>query len=274
MKILAIGDFHGKVPSGIKSFLRKNPVDFIVCTGDLADTDKIREMEFNNWDKIKKKGDFEKLFKSKKDYVLTYRKVTESMRKPVEFLGKTGLKTFLIWGNSDYLKRHVKGLKHWKYDFLEKYMASFKNIELLHRKGVKIGNYNLVGFSGYRPYSVKKGNNKQSSKKFERQLEKLLSKYRKNVILVTHDVPYGTEMDKVKYKASPAFGEHVGDRIIRKALEKYKPLLHVCGHMHENQGKEKIGKTLVVNPGYARNGEFAIIKLEVNKIDIDFHKLN
>lgn len=40
-----------------------------------------------------------------------------------------------------------------------------------------------------------------------------------------------------------------GSVAIRTAVEKYQPLVHLCGHIHESKGATKIGKTLVINPG-------------------------
>jgi len=273
MKILAVGDFHGRVPKGLNSFLKENPVDAIVCDGDLADADKIRDMQWKNWDKIKRKGDFEKLFKSKEEYVSTYTKTIESMKEPVNFLGNTGIKTFLVYGNADFPRNLTKKLKYKKYDSLEDYVGYFNNITLMHRRGINFGNHSIIGFSGYRGSSAKSGGNKKLTESFERHLEKLLSRYRKNAILVTHDAPYNTKIDKVENEDSPKYGKHMGDEIIRKAIEKYKPVLHICGHMHESQGKERIGRTLVVNPGYAREGEFALIKMN-DKIKTGFCRLN
>ena len=39
-------------------------------------------------------------------------------------------------------------------------------------------------------------------------------------------------------------------RDIKRFIEKNKPILAICGHLHENEGKsEKISKTLIINPG-------------------------
>ena len=40
-----------------------------------------------------------------------------------------------------------------------------------------------------------------------------------------------------------------GSEAVRHAVEKYHPLVDLCGHVHESRGVCKIGKTLVVNPG-------------------------
>jgi Icc-related predicted phosphoesterase len=40
-----------------------------------------------------------------------------------------------------------------------------------------------------------------------------------------------------------------GSKAVRAAVEKYKPLADLCGHVHESHGVCNIGRTLVVNPG-------------------------
>ena len=40
-----------------------------------------------------------------------------------------------------------------------------------------------------------------------------------------------------------------GSESVRKAVEKYQPLIDLCGHIHEGRGVCKIGKTQVINPG-------------------------
>jgi hypothetical protein len=37
----------------------------------------------------------------------------------------------------------------------------------------------------------------------------------------------------------------------RKFVERMKPKLMICGHLHENVGmQDKIGKTIVIHPGW------------------------
>ena len=40
-----------------------------------------------------------------------------------------------------------------------------------------------------------------------------------------------------------------GSKAVRKAIEKYQPMLSLHGHIHEAKGFTKIGKTLCLNPG-------------------------
>lgn len=41
----------------------------------------------------------------------------------------------------------------------------------------------------------------------------------------------------------------VGCQAVRKAIEKYQPLLGLHGHIHESKGAVKLGRTLCINPG-------------------------
>jgi len=47
--------------------------------------------------------------------------------------------------------------------------------------------------------------------------------------------------------------EHVGSKAVREVIEKYQPLLGLHGHIHESKGYDKIGRTLVINPGSEYN---------------------
>jgi Icc-related predicted phosphoesterase len=86
----------------------------------------------------------------------------------------------------------------------------------------------------------------------DRQFEDLAKKFKKTIektgitkiVLVTHAPPYKTEVDKVH-------GTYAGNKSIRNFIVETKPVLHVCGHLHENEGKEDtIGKTRIINPGF------------------------
>jgi Icc-related predicted phosphoesterase len=46
-------------------------------------------------------------------------------------------------------------------------------------------------------------------------------------------------------------GRHVGNKDFRSFIERIKPNLVICGHIHETaEKKDKIGKTIVINPGW------------------------
>jgi hypothetical protein len=67
--------------------------------------------------------------------------------------------------------------------------------------------------------------------------------YLKKRIMVTHIHPTDTKMEKMS-KFVP------GSDAVRKAVERFKPDILLCGHVHEAEGlEEKIGKTRVINVG-------------------------
>jgi len=79
-------------------------------------------------------------------------------------------------------------------------------------------------------------------------------------VLVSHEPPYGAQ-DKV------FLGMHAGNKALREIVEKYKPRLLLCGHIHENPGYKKIGSTTVVNCSMGKRGEGALIEIN-EKISI------
>jgi uncharacterized protein len=75
-------------------------------------------------------------------------------------------------------------------------------------------------------------------------------------VFVTHQPPLGTKLDK-------AFtGGNVGSTAIRDFIEARKPFLCITGHIHEGKGIDRIGNTLLVNPGPLRHGCYAVIEIE------------
>jgi Icc-related predicted phosphoesterase len=82
----------------------------------------------------------------------------------------------------------------------------------------------------------------------DEQLAELLSNCNKplNVkkhIFVTHAPPFNTKVDRT------FFGAHVGSKSVRSYIEKFTPDLVLCGHIHEARGVDRIGNSLIINPG-------------------------
>lgn len=94
----------------------------------------------------------------------------------------------------------------------------------------------------------------------ERSLEGLYNSIRvlestKTLVLVSHAPPYGTKCD------TAYTGSHIGSRAIRNFIEKHKPALSICGHVHESRCIDTIENTVVVNPGPLSRGFYAVIEL-------------
>jgi len=146
----------------------------------------------------------------------------DGMRKVLRKLNSFGKKVLLIHGNHED-PRNVSSMA-----------KKMKNIVFIHKKSHKSSDYVFVGHGG-EGFSLE-------SKDFDKFVAKLKFKKGEKIILITHQPPHKTKLDFV-------WANH-GNKSYRKFISKNKPVLVVCGHLHETQGLEdKIGKTLLINPG-------------------------
>lgn len=78
-----------------------------------------------------------------------------------------------------------------------------------------------------------------------------------NVILISHNPPKNTKCDAVNSEL------HAGSEKFRSLIEEKKPLAVITGHIHEGTALDKIGDTLVVNPGsLGEKGTYAVLEIE------------
>lgn len=142
-------------------------------------------------------------------------------------LNKSNKKIIIVHGN------------HEDDSTFKKLAKLFKNIIFIHKTHFICNNSLFLGYGGG-GFSI-----------VDREFEKISAKFKKiikqnkdkKIILVTHAPPYKTRLDRL-------VEGHCGNKSIRHFVEKNKVDLLICGHLHENFGKEdKIGKTKVINPG-------------------------
>lgn len=81
-----------------------------------------------------------------------------------------------------------------------------------------------------------------------------LSLPRGGFTLVSHSPPYGLEVDYTGVK-------HIGSKAIRSFVELREPRLVLCGHAHEGRGVAKLGGTVIVNSGPAKNGYCSVVEI-------------
>lgn len=84
-----------------------------------------------------------------------------------------------------------------------------------------------------------------SESQFEAKLKKFKDKEANKFVFLVHEPPYNTSLGSIE-------DMKIGSKAIRNFIEKYQPDYCICGHFHENEGKEdKIGRTRIINPGPA-----------------------
>jgi len=84
------------------------------------------------------------------------------------------------------------------------------------------------------------------------------------LLLVSHNVPYRSELDGVRNPDLPAFaqGQMVGSHRCVAAIEALSPRLCLTGHLHENFGRmQRIGDTLCLCGAGAYRGDGVILEL-------------
>ena len=75
-------------------------------------------------------------------------------------------------------------------------------------------------------------------------------------IFISHAPPFNTAVDIV------TSGQHVGSRAVRTFIENYQPEICITGHIHEARGEDRIGSTVILNPGPIQNGGYVEISEE------------
>lgn len=74
-------------------------------------------------------------------------------------------------------------------------------------------------------------------------------------IFCPHAPPFGTACDRLRS------GTHVGSPALRELIERERPDLALCGHIHEARAIDELGPTPVVNPGPVASGHFALVEV-------------
>jgi hypothetical protein len=122
----------------------------------------------------------------------------------------------------------------------------------LHGKVVTLGGHAIAGVGGSLPCPGKTPNEFS-----EEELGEILRELETRIpaatplLFVSHQPPRGTVCDLAGRM------KHVGSLSIRSFIERARPLVCFCGHIHEAVGIDSIGGSRIVNPGPLRNESYA-----------------
>ncbi len=137
----------------------------------------------------------------------------------------------------------------------------------VENKNKILDKYNISGIGG--AIGFKHPTIKEPGRKTEEEFDKELLKLEinNNTIFLSHSPPYGI-LDKTFNNS------HIGSKSIKEMIEKKQPLLFICGHVHEECGIKKIGKTNVINLPPANELKGGVITIDSqNKLDVKFINL-
>jgi Icc-related predicted phosphoesterase len=88
-----------------------------------------------------------------------------------------------------------------------------------------------------------------------------------HTILASHNPPLDSACDVI------SAGRHVGSSAVREFLEEAQPDLCLCGHIHEAQAVDRIGRTIVVNPGPLGQGGYAVVRFSHGELSAELRKV-
>jgi len=287
-KIFFATDLHGsgKCYEKILSAAKFYKVDVLVLGGDMTGkmlvpivdygngtfkADYVGEKTLHSLDEVKSlereitdsgyypypcsKGEMDELTASKEKVDKVFMNVMKDallrwVDRAEPFLSDLGVTCYLTGGNDDYQEivdavqdtPHVKNADH-----------RVLKIDELHEM------VNL-GWSNPTPWKCPRDHTEEE---LEAMMEKLVSSVsdKENCVFNVHVPPINCGLDTVPklddsvYPPKPVIdkGQAVmigaGSTSVRRAIEKYQPLVDLCGHIHESRGTTRIGRTLVLNPG-------------------------
>ncbi len=132
----------------------------------------------------------------------------------------------------------------------------------LHSKSLIIQGVGFfgVGGSNYTPFNTPTEYTEEEIREFiQKAYEEI--KHVTLKILVSHAPPYNTNVDIV------GGVHHVGSVSVREFIEEYQPQLCLTGHIHEAVGKDRIGDTLILNPGMLKDGGYVELIVEEARLE-------
>jgi Icc-related predicted phosphoesterase len=179
------------------------------------------------------------------------RRVREWMELAAERLEGSGVPVYLMPGNDD--------------DFeIDPILAESKYCQNVNEQVVELTPWHQllsVGWSSPTPWSTPR---ELPEEEFLDRLSTLMKGVRdtRKLVMMAHVPPYDSGLDtapllspslRPTVSAGDVLRGPVGSTGVRKAIEKFKPVLGVHGHIHESAGERRIGETLCVNAGSEAN---------------------
>jgi Predicted phosphoesterases, related to the Icc protein len=79
-------------------------------------------------------------------------------------------------------------------------------------------------------------------------------------VAVIHTPPLNTKADRL------GSGVSVGSPAVRRFLERAQPEVCLTGHIHESRAEDRLGRTLILNPGMLAHGGYVRLDYEDGRL--------
>jgi Icc-related predicted phosphoesterase len=176
--------------------------------------------------------------------------VRESVRSWVELaeerLARLGITAYVMLGNDDYPELEP--------------LLSGEHVRNVEGSVVELpGGFEMIslGYSNRTPWDSPR---ELDEPDLAARIEAMASRLRDPewAVFNFHCPPHGTHLDRAalldgelrpRVEGGQIVLGQVGSTAVREAIERYRPLVGLHGHIHESPGAQRLGRTLVVNPG-------------------------
>jgi len=151
----------------------------------------------------------------------------QGLGQVVDILSGIGIPTVLVPGNGESTEELARACADWP------------TAHVLHGSGVEIDGTSFWGVGGAIPVTPF---GDWSFDLSEEEGRALLAECPEGAVLVSHSPPWG--------HVDEAGGRHLGSRAVLEAVERARPTLVACGHIHACWGRESaVGASLILNAG-------------------------
>ncbi len=123
-----------------------------------------------------------------------------------------------------------------------------------------------VGASTFTPFGTP---SEYPESHFAQWLEQAWVKARKwkKQILISHNPPKDTLCDII------GDGVHVGSTAVREFIMENQPDICICGHIHEACNMDRLGRTIIINPGNFAAGGYVILRSHGGELSAELKHL-
>jgi len=253
MRILFLSDFHGHMPD-----VSEWEPELVIAGGDYCEVDEIRQLKFAAMGRGLRATQWTELVGKSRAEELVDRALAEGAAV-VASLAECGVPVLAIPGNSDRVALFSEELAQAHLPRPDRPAVDGRVTNIETRVVVHGG----VAFAGLGGWSGPSSPDRRDTEIAE--LQRQYAGRREPLVLVSHNVPYASQLDGVNNPDLPAFaqGQMVGSHRCVAALRALSPVLCLAGHLHENFGRtERIGGTLCVCGAGAYRGEGVLIDVE------------